>query len=68
MALPVNVDTLIHGNIVESTRIEFKEDFNPLIRKGLFIQSVLSQMISIISEAAILLLVSKKKMAVLSFH
>lgn len=29
MALPVNVDTLIHGNIVESTRIEFKEDFNP---------------------------------------
>ncbi len=22
MALPVNVDTLIHGNIVESTRIE----------------------------------------------
>lgn len=29
MAIPVNIDDLINRRIVESTRIEFKSDFNP---------------------------------------
>lgn len=29
MAIPVNIDDLINKRIVESTRIEFKSDFNP---------------------------------------
>lgn len=29
MAIPVNIDDLINSKIVESTRIEFKSDFNP---------------------------------------
>ncbi len=30
MALPVNIDDLIHGQTVEWERIEFKEDWNPV--------------------------------------
>ena len=29
MALPINVEELIRSNIVESTRIEYKSDWNP---------------------------------------
>jgi ATP-dependent DNA helicase RecG len=29
MAIPVNINTLLNDNVVESTRIEFKEGFNP---------------------------------------
>ena len=29
MALPIGINTLIHGGVVESTRIEFKGGFNP---------------------------------------
>ena len=29
MAIPVNIDDLINSRVVESTRIEFKSDFNP---------------------------------------
>lgn len=29
MSLPVSIELLLHQNIVESTRIEFKESFNP---------------------------------------
>lgn len=29
MAIPVNIDDLVNGNTVESTRIEFKASFNP---------------------------------------
>ena len=29
MAIPVNIDDLINRRVVESTRIEFKEDLNP---------------------------------------
>ena len=29
MALPVNVDDLIHQRVVENTRIEYKADWNP---------------------------------------
>jgi ATP-dependent DNA helicase RecG len=29
MGIPVKIDTLLHEQVVESTRIEFKEDFNP---------------------------------------
>lgn len=29
MALPINVEELIRNNIVESTRIEYKSDWNP---------------------------------------
>ena len=30
MALPINIDDLIHARTVESERIEFKEGWNPL--------------------------------------
>lgn len=29
MALPINIEELIRNNIVESTRIEYKSDWNP---------------------------------------
>ena len=29
MAIPVNIEDLLNSKIVESTRIEFKSDFNP---------------------------------------
>ena len=29
MAIPVNIDDLINHRVVESTRIEYKSDFNP---------------------------------------
>ena len=29
MAIPVNIEDLINRRVVESTRIEFKSDFNP---------------------------------------
>lgn len=29
MALPINIDKLVSGEVVESTRIEFKGGFNP---------------------------------------
>ena len=29
MGIPVNIDELINGEMVESTRIEYKSDFNP---------------------------------------
>ena len=29
MALPINIDDLIHGRVVESSRIEYKADWNP---------------------------------------
>ena len=29
MAIPVNIEELINRRVVESTRIEFKSDFNP---------------------------------------
>lgn len=29
MALPINIDNLIHGKIIESERIEFKANWNP---------------------------------------
>ena len=29
MAIPVNIDELINNKVVESTRIEYKESFNP---------------------------------------
>ena len=29
MAIPVNINELLNGNVVESTRIEYKEGFNP---------------------------------------
>ena len=29
MALPISVDRLVHGDVIESTRIEFKGGFNP---------------------------------------
>ena len=29
MAIPVNIEDLIHKRVVESTRIEFKGDWNP---------------------------------------
>ena len=29
MALPIDVDELLHGRVVESERLEFKEGWNP---------------------------------------
>lgn len=29
MALPVNIDELLHGRVVETERLEFKEGWNP---------------------------------------
>lgn len=29
MAIPININELINGNTVESTRIEYKSDYNP---------------------------------------
>lgn len=29
MAIPINIDELINQRVVESTRIEFKSDWNP---------------------------------------
>ena len=29
MALPINIDDLIYQRVVESTRIEYKADWNP---------------------------------------
>ena len=29
MALPINIKTLLSGNVVEWARIEFKESWNP---------------------------------------
>ena len=29
MAIPVSIEQLVHGGVVESTRIEFKGGFNP---------------------------------------
>ena len=29
MALPINIDDLIHGRVVENSRIEYKADWNP---------------------------------------
>ena len=29
MALPININNLIHGKIIESERIEFKANWNP---------------------------------------
>mgnify|MGYP002868695573 CR=1 FL=1 len=29
MAIPINIEDLVNGHVVESTRIEFKEGFNP---------------------------------------
>ena len=29
MAIPIRIDSLLHQRVVESTRIEFKKDFNP---------------------------------------
>lgn len=29
MAIPVNINDLVNATVIESTRIEFKENFNP---------------------------------------
>ena len=29
MAIPINIENLINGSVIESNRIEFKSDYNP---------------------------------------
>lgn len=60
MGLPINIDKLLRGNVVEWERIDFKKGWNPED----VLHSVLhSRMICTIGEEAILLLVLKRIMA-----